>query len=188
MVRVEGLQVILAEPLSYLHPHRLSLPAGFDGLEARRLLNRIVLEGLALQDPWPAMRLSAMANQWIHHWQRLPYIAELMGAYRLMPELARGGTLLGLPLSLRRFASYSLGTRSSLPIDSAQVSMEQVQAAGLNALCSWHAQVPTMLLKRLTLQFCASVVRLHEQWPVAEPDPALFHLAVQHARLYPNPD
>jgi len=188
MARVEGLQAILAEPLSYLHPQRLSVPAGFDCPEARRLLNRIVLEGLQLEGPWPSVQLSPMANQWVGHWRRLPHIAELMGAYRVMPELARGGALRGLPMSLRRFASYSLGTRSRLPIDSPQVSMEQVQAAGLNALCSWHGQVPAMLLKRLTLQFCPSVVRLHEQWPVAEPDPALFHLAVQHARLYPNPD
>lgn len=188
MARVEALQVILAEPLSYLHPQRLSVPAGFDGPEARRLLNRIVLEGLELQGPWPSTGLSAMARQWVCHWQRMPYIADLMGVHRLMPELARGGALLGLPLSLRQFASYSLGTRSRLPVDRPPVSMEQVRAAGLNALFSWHAQVPTMLLERLTLQFCASVVRLHEQWPVAEPDPALFHLAVQHARLNPNPD
>lgn len=111
-----------------------------------------------------------------------------MGVYRLMPELARGGALLGLPLPLRRFASQSHGARSALPVECPVISMQVIEAAGLNALCSWHEQVPSMLIERLTLQFSTSVVRLHEQWPLATPDPALFHMAVQHARLYPNPD
>jgi type III secretion system OrgA/MxiK family protein len=187
MSHAECLQRILAEPLSYLHPQRLSVPAGFDGPEARNLLNRIVLEGLELQGPWPSTPLTAVASQWVRHWRQLPYIARLMGAYRLMPDLARGAALLGLPLPLRRFAGCNLGTRSGLPIGCSPVSVEQVEAAGLNALCGWHEQVPPMLLERLTLQFSEPIVRLHRQWPVTEPDTALFFLAVQHARLYPNP-
>ncbi|WP_237884957.1 secretion system protein [Pseudomonas sp. PGPR40] len=188
MSHAECLQRILAEPLSYLHPQRLPVPAGFDGPEARNLINRILVEGLALQGPWPSMPLTAVANRWVRHWAQLPYIAALMGAHRLLPNLARGAALQRLPLPLRRFAGCSLGDRSGLSIQCSPVSMEQVEAAGLNALWSWYEQVPPMLLERLTLQFSESVVRLHRQWPVTEPDTALFFLAVQHARLHPNPD
>jgi type III secretion system OrgA/MxiK family protein len=188
MSDLERLRQILAEPLAYLHPQRLVIPAGFEEAEARRLLNRIVLEGLELQGPWPSMPLTGVARQWVRHWRRLPYIASLLGAYRLMPDLARGAALRCLPVSVRRFAGYSLGARSGLPFEGSPVAMEQVEAAGLNALWSWHGQVSSMLLERLALQFSEPVVRLHRQWPVLKPDPTLFFLAVQHARLHPLPD
>jgi type III secretion system OrgA/MxiK family protein len=188
MSHAECLSEILAEPLSYLHPQRLPLPEEFAGPEARGLLNRILLEGLEKRRASPATPLTAVAQQWVRHWRQLPYIARLMGAYRLMPDLARGATLLCLPLPLRRFAGYSLGVRCALPVGRSPVSIEQVEAAGLNALWSWYEQVPPVLLERLTLQFSEPVVRLHRQWPVTQPDTALFFLAVQHARLYPNPD
>lgn len=188
MTNVDCLQTILAQPLSYLDPQRLSVPAGFDGEQARMQLNGMLLEGLALQAPWPSAPLSAMATLWVSHWWRLPFVARLMGAWRLMPDLARGAALSRLPLPVRRFAGYSQGARSGLPIERLPVSAQQVDAAGLNALWSWHEQVPFMLLQRLVLQFPEPVVRLHEQWPVSEPDTALFFLAVQHARRYPNPE
>jgi type III secretion system OrgA/MxiK family protein len=188
MSELELLERILVEPLGYLHPQRLVVPAGFEGIEARTLLNRIVLEGLGLQGPWPSMPLTGVAKQWVRHWRQLPYIALLMGAYRLMPDLTRGAALLRLPGAVRRFASFNLGPRGGLPIECAPVSTAQVEAAGLNALWSWHEYVPRLLLERLDLQFCETVVGLHRQWPVTKPDPTLFFLAVQHARLYPNPD
>ncbi|WP_339504448.1 secretion system protein [Pseudomonas sp. RL_105y_Pfl2_101] len=188
MSDLECLEHILAEPLAYLHPQRLVIPAGFEGDEARTLLNRIVLEGLGLQMPWPSMPLTGVVKQWVRHWRQLPYVALLMGAYRLMPDLARGAALLRLPGPVRRFASFNLGPRGCLPTECAPVSMAQVEAAGLNALWSWSEHIPGLLLERLDLQFCESVVRLHRQWPVTKPDPILFFLAVQHARLHPNPD
>lgn len=188
MTDVERLQEILADPLAYLHPRRLVVPAGFDGPEARGLLNRIVLEGLELQGPWPSVPLTGVAKQWVRHWRRLPYVALLMGACRLLPELVRGAALLRLPMPVRRFVGLTLGTRGDLPIDCSPVSVEQVEAAGLNALWSWQAQIPALLLERLVLQFPEPVVRLHRQWPVTPPDSTLFFLAVQHARLYPLPE
>lgn len=186
---VDCLQSILDEPLAYLHPQRLVVPAGFDVPQARSLLNRIVVEGLALQQPeLPSMPLTGVAEQWIRHWQLLPYIARLIGAARLMPHLARGAALLRLAGPVRQFASYGCGLGDRLALDDSLICVEHVDAAGLNALWSWSEAVPPMLLERLPLQFSEPVVRLHRQWPVTKPDPALFFLAVQHARLHPNPD
>jgi type III secretion system OrgA/MxiK family protein len=188
MSDLECLQKILGEPLGYLHPQRLIVPAEFEGVEAQNVLNRIVLEGLEPQGPWPSMPMTGVVKQWVRHWRHLPNIALLMGASRLMPDLARGAALRWLPVSVRRFASCALAARGDLLIKSSSDSLEQVEAAGLNALWSWHAQVPSMLLERLALQFTEPVVRLHRQWPVKKPDPILFFLAVQHARLHPLPD
>jgi hypothetical protein len=66
--------------------------------------------------------------------------------------------------------------------------MQQVQAAGFKSLLSWSDHIPHCLLVRLPLQFSASVVDMHGQWPATEPDKALFFMAVQHARYHPNPD
>ncbi|MBT2339695.1 MULTISPECIES: secretion system protein [Pseudomonas] len=187
MSDVECLRRIFAEPLGYLHPQRLLIPREFEGAEARSLLNRMLLDGLSMPVWLPSVRLTGVAKQWVRHWRQLPFIALLMGAYRLMPELARGAALRCLPASVRRFAGYHLGARGDLPIDRLPISMEQIEAAGLNALWSWHQQVPPWLLERLALQFSEPVVRLHRQWPVPKPVPTLFLLAVQHARLDPIP-
>lgn len=184
----ERWQRIFTEPLDYLHAQRLTVPSGFQTPDARRVLNQIVLEGLSLQGPWPPMPQTAIAVVWVRQWRQLPRIALLMGAWRLFPQLARGGALQHLPESLRRFASCNPGPRINLPIPSSFSPIQQVEAAGFNALSGWRDCLPPPLLDRLALQFSAQVIDLHKQWPVAEPDPTLFFLAVQHARLHPNPD
>jgi hypothetical protein len=72
MSDLERLQKILAEPLGYLHPQRLIVPAEFEGPEAQNVLNRIVLEGLGLQGPWPSMPMTGVAKQWVRHWRHCP--------------------------------------------------------------------------------------------------------------------
>lgn len=184
----ERLRRILAEPLDYVHPQRLSIPTGFDSPDARRVLNQMLLEGLDQQGPWPPTAMTAVAQQWIRQWQQLPYIASLMGAWRLFPQLARGGALQQLPMPLRQFASCRPGPRTSMPLGPSSVPLQQVEAAGFNLLSSFSGRLPLPLFERLSLQFSPHVIGLHAQWPVAEPDTALFILAVQHARLHPNPD
>lgn len=184
----ERLRRILAEPLDYVHPQRLNIPMGFDSPDARRVLNRMLLEGLGEQGPWPPMPLTAVAQQLIRQWRQLPYIACLMGAWRLCPQLARGGALQQLPMPLRQFANCRPGPRASVPLESSSEPLKQVEAAGFNALSGLSGFLPPLLLERLALQFSPHVVGLHTQWPATEADPALFFLAVQHARLHPNPD
>lgn len=184
----ERLQRILAQPLDYVHPQRLQLPPEFAGSEARCALNRLLVEGLGQPQLLPATPQTAVAQAWIRQWQQLPYIAALMGAWRLFPYLSRGAALQALSLPVRRFAGCRPGRRPPLPVGLSSSPMQQVEVAGLNALCSWSDVISPSLLARLPLQFSAEVVELHKQWPEAEPDQTLFFLAVQHARLYPNPD
>ncbi|MEZ1316883.1 secretion system protein [Pseudomonas fluorescens] len=188
MLCAERLRRILTEPLDYLHPQRLDVPVGFDSPEARRALNQILLEGLGPSDPWLPMPLTAVARQWVGQWRHLPYIARLLGVWRLFPRLAQGGLLQQLPRPLRLFAGCRPAGRSSPPLDPTGVLMHQVQAVGLNSLAGLAECVPAPLFERLPLQFSPDVVDLHAQWPVATADPTLFFLAVQHARLHPNPE
>lgn len=184
----ERLRQIFAEPLEYVHPRRLNLPPGFDSPDARRVLNRMLLEGLDQQGPWPSMPLTGVAQQWIRQWRQLPYIACLMGAWRLFPQLARGGALQQLPMPLRRFASCRPEPRDNVLLEPSWTPLQQVEATGFHLLSNFSGLLPLPLFERLFLQFSPQVVGLQTQWPVAEPDTALFILAVQHARLHPNPD
>lgn len=172
----------------FAHPQRLRIPREFDGPDARGALNRILLEGFGEQHSLPATPLTPIADLWVRQWRQLPYIACLMGAWRLSAQLARGAAWQQLPLSLRRFASCRLGPRVGVPLELSAAPMQQVEVAGFNSLSGLSEHLPPLLLQRLSLQFSPEVVGLHKQWPVAEPDPALFFLAVQHARYHPNPD
>lgn len=184
MACAERLRQILGEPLEYLHPQRLELPAGFDNPGARCALNRILLEGSDLSAPWPC---NGVAQQWIRQWRQLPYIARLMGAWRLFPQLARGGAVQRLPASLLQFAGCRPAPRACLPLERSCAPLQLVDAAGYHALVGLSGFVSSPLLERLRLQFAADVIDRQAQWPLAAADTTLFFLAVQHARHYPNP-
>lgn len=182
----ERLRQILDEPLAYLHPQRLELPAGFENAQARHALDQLLLDGLGLRNESPSMPLSAVALQWVKQWRQLPEIARLMGAWRMYACLAQGGRLQQLPRSLRRFAGCRPGPRVSLALQPHIELLPQIEAAGFNALSGLREFVPASLLERLALQFSPEVVDLHAQWPQATADTTLFFLAVQHARLHPQ--
>ncbi|WP_030127895.1 secretion system protein [Pseudomonas sp. QTF5] len=184
----ERLRQIFYEPLDYVHPQRLRIPEGFDGPDARDALNRILLEGFGEHRSLPVTPLTPIADLWVRQWRQLPYVACLMGAWRLSAQLARGAAWQQLPMSLRRFASCRPGPRADVPLELSTAPTQQVEVAGFNSLSGLSEHLPPLLLQRLSLQFTPEVVGLHKQWPVAEPDPALFFLAAQHARYHPNPD
>ena len=184
----ERLRRILDEPLDYLHPQRLQLPAGFNHGKARDALNRILLEGMDSPEAATSMPLTAVAQLWIRTWGQLPYIACLIGAWRLFPQLVRGKVLQQLPAPVRQFAGCRPGPRVCLPLEGSCAVLHQVEAAGFNALVGLAKYIPPPLLQRLSLQFSPAVVDQQAQWPDAVADTTLFFLAVQHARLYPNPE
>ena len=184
---VERLRRILDEPLDYLHPQRLQLPAGFNHAEARHALNQILLERMDSPEASTSMPLTAVAQLWIRTWRQLPYIACLIGAWRLFPQLVRDKVLQQLPAPMRHFAGCRPGPRVCLPLERSCAVLHQVEAAGFNALVGLSGFIPPPLIQRLPLQFSPLVVDQHAQWPDAAADSTLFFLAVQHARLYPNP-
>ncbi|QXI27094.1 protein OrgA [Pseudomonas vanderleydeniana] len=172
------LRQILWQPLDYLEPGRLQLSGAFADEPTRQVLNHILLEGLQL--PMSLSRPDTFVAVWIRHWRQLPQVARLMGAQRLWPALARGARMGALSVQVREFARCAIGPRSPLALSAEYPVLQQVDGMGLAYLLG--LALPAALRERLVLQFPATVVAWQACLPVSQSDPALFFLAVQHAR------
>lgn len=174
------LRQILWQPLDYLEASRLELPEAFVAEPARQALNRLLLEGLQL--PLSLPNPGAFAAVWIRHWRQLPQIARLMGAQRLWPQLARGARMGQLSARVRDFAQCAIGPRLAWALSDEAPLLPQVDGVGLAHLLAFDRPVPEALRERLVLLFPEAVVAWQVRLPALVADPALFFLAVQHAR------
>ena len=185
--RTEALRAILQQPLDYLHPHRAVVPALFDEPAARAVLNQSLLKGLQLSCPDPQqLKRNSWTDCWVAHWQHLPAVARLMGAHLMWPQLARGARMRELNVPTRAFACIDLGNRPTVEVSEAGGLEQSLCAQGLAALAAWHPHIPEALMQRLYLQFSPRVVELQQSLPLLAPNPSLFILAVQHARIHQN--
>lgn len=183
----EALRTILQQPLDYLHPHRGVVPALFDEPATRALLNQSLLRGMGLSCPDPQqIKRNPWADCWVEHWQHLPAVARLMGAHLMWPQLARGARMRELNAPTRAFARIDLGHRPTVAVTEAAGLEQSLCALGLAALAAWHQHIPESLMQRLFLQFSPRVVELQQTLPLLAPNPSLFILAVQHARIHQN--
>ncbi|MFJ3482222.1 hypothetical protein ACIPL1_02450 [Pseudomonas sp. NPDC090202] len=182
----ESLRRILAEPLDYVHPQRLSLASTLDTSVVRKHINQLLSQQLCSLDS--EQRLSPVARSWVEHWRLLPDAAALIGAYLAWPHLAAGGRLTHLPKAQRQFAALRIAPRLAHCAFDGLPLPEQLQALGLNALLGAREQVPQALSERLALQFPVAVVARQHDLPPASLDAALFRLAIQHARFHSNTD
>ncbi|RII78287.1 hypothetical protein [Pseudomonas monteilii] len=183
----EALRAILQQPLDYLHPHRGVVPALFGEPAARALLNQSLLRGLELSCPDPQqLKRNRWTDCWVAQWQHLPAVARLMGAHLMWPQLARGARMRELDAPTRAFARIDLGSRPTVAVSEADGLEQSFGALGLAALAAWHQHIPEALMRRLLLQFSPRVVELQKNLPLLTPNPSLFILAVQHARIHQN--
>lgn len=181
---VEACTAILQRPSSYMHAQRLMLPIAMDTPAARSVIDELLVEALSLPT-MPAQQLLAcpIANLWVRHWHQLPRIAELLGAYFLMPQLAKGAGWARLSATQRRFALFCLGERTRcdgadrIPIDIRQ------ETVGLSALSSLQSTLPRVLAVRVPLLFSPRAQAWQTRLPAVQCSPVIFHMATQHARF-----
>ncbi|MDD1015996.1 hypothetical protein [Pseudomonas rubra] len=180
---LEWTERLARHPTYWLSADRLDLPPEFHGPQVRRVLDEVLVQGLelpALPQAWPNHDVTLL---WLEHWLLLPRIAQLLGAYRLWPVLARDATTDGLTPALRTFASCTLGPRPLLDELPDLALPLRLETLGLNALLAWQTEVPAGMLARLYLQFPYQVVVLQAELAVAQPDKGLLLMALQHARF-----
>jgi type III secretion system OrgA/MxiK family protein len=107
-------QTVMFDPLAYIHPERLHLPAIFDSPAQRAAINRLLIARYRLDLPrLPQPLQSARPRNeteelLLKHWLHLPQIVFLLGCQRLRLALARRGGLLRLPASARAFITLPL--------------------------------------------------------------------------------
>ncbi|WP_157654660.1 type III secretion apparatus protein OrgA/MxiK [Burkholderia ubonensis] len=177
-----GLRRVLFDPLSYLHPRRLSLPASFTGQPAARAAaNELLLAAYQLRNDCTDVELDAMARQLLRHWMRLPQAAYLIGCHARRSQLAWRGAMLSLPQWARAFATIDL------PTDAASKQQppchDELLRAGYARLRCWRERLPLPLAQRFPLLFSP-----HVDAAPTEPgaDPTILTLALQYAQRHPH--
>lgn len=178
------LQRIRFDPLSYLHPQRVQIPARLINTPtARTAVNDILLRSYALD--WQPFQLDALAKQWIHHWYRLPHVAYLIGCHSLRADLAWKGNSCKLPHWANNFMRLTLPTEIST--GHKVIGDTELLTAGYTRLHPWVTRLPQPLAQRFPLQFPAAIeMAINDTAPQAEADPLILTLALQYAERYPN--
>lgn len=176
----DALQCVLFEPLSYLHPQRVHIPANLTVRSAAQAAaNELLLHAYRLEVRCAA--LSPLARQWVRHWNHLPQVAYLIGCHTLRAELAWGGGGLNLPVWAHPFTTIVLPVTQ--PAGQAVTSHDILLKTGYSQLLPWASKLPEPLEQRFPLLFPSNIDTVALQ-PAA--DPLILTLALQHAQRYPN--
>jgi type III secretion system OrgA/MxiK family protein len=176
-------RAILFDPLSYLHPQRLRLPAALDSPRQRAVVNDMLVSGHRLDCHWPAGPLNSAARQFLRHWPRLPQAAYLIGCQTLRAALGWQGGLLRLPAWAQDFAIMGLDSPGGIE-PSRSLAHNDLLRAGYSHLLAWKEELPSALAQRLALLFPPIV----DGMPAASgsPDVLLLTLALQYAQRHPH--
>ncbi|PRP71107.1 hypothetical protein BUE93_08495 [Chromobacterium amazonense] len=171
---------VLFDPLSYLHPRRLSLPVALTASQqSRAAANELLLAAYQLSSDCGSLEMDAVTRQWLLHWRRLPQIAYLIGCHSLRANLTWRGGLLTLPEWAYTFITIDLPTdpAPAQPI----FSHDMLLSAGYARLQAGRKRLPLPLAQRLPLLFPPHVDTVEA---TTGADPLIFALALQHAQRY----
>ncbi|MEJ8674085.1 type III secretion apparatus protein OrgA/MxiK [Chromobacterium amazonense] len=181
-MHASSLQRVLFDPLSYLHPGRLSLTASLtEPATARAAVNSLLLAVFKMEHNCDDSLLDSLARQWLRHWLRLPQTAYLIGCHFLRADLAWRAGQLALPEWAHAFSTIALPTEAA-PRQAAP-SHNAILRAGYARLLPWRARLPTPLAQRLPLLFPPHVDTVTAQQGA---DPLILTLALQHAQRHPH--
>ncbi|HID7510660.1 TPA: type III secretion apparatus protein OrgA/MxiK [Enterobacter hormaechei] len=176
----DALQRVLFDPLSYLHPQRVQIPASLTASSAARAaVNELLIRTYRLEIR--CADLSPLARQWVRHWGHLPHTAYLIGCHTLRAELAWGGESLNLSAWVHPFTAIELP--ATRPAGRHVTSHDMLLKTGYSRLQAWASQLPEPLAQRFPLLFPSDIDTAALQ-PAA--DPLILTLALQHAQRYPN--
>jgi type III secretion system OrgA/MxiK family protein len=191
-------QSVIYNPLGYIHPQRLSLPAGFEAPAQRAAINAMLLRRYRLEATPIASEQAAAAGLLLKHWFRLPQIALLLGCQRLRLSLARRGALLRLPLWAQTFASLPLLPQIGLEsaVDAAHACQGDqgdhgvLLRHGMQQLGIALGPLPTALAQRMPLMFAPAFDTAAAPKYVADEARTPAHsltltMAIQHVKRYP---
>ncbi|AXE33253.1 type III secretion apparatus protein OrgA/MxiK [Chromobacterium phragmitis] len=185
MAEMNGaLRTILFDPLSYLHPERLSLPPALSSPEGRRVVNDMLLAGYGLSTDWMPSPDDRSHRWWLESWRHLPQAAYLMGCQLRRAALAERGAILSLPGWAKSFAALSIADADGAAMGENLPGHDGLLLAGYGQLLAWRARMPEALRQRLPLLF-PSWVDANARAP-SRPDTLLLTLALQYAKRHPH--
>jgi len=181
-------QAVMFDPLSYIHPERLTLPAAFGAPGQHAIINRMLLDHYQLSSDLPRVMPGSLDYLLLKHWLQLPQLAYLLACQRFRVALSRGGKLLSLPDWARSFAVLPLSHSGDDAMPAGGLDITTMLQQGLVDLLSRCHGVAPALRQRIPLLF-PHIVKMAEFPPpaaAAERDDILLILALQHVKKFPG--
>ncbi|MDB5774610.1 MAG: type secretion apparatus protein OrgA/MxiK [Herbaspirillum sp.] len=185
------LRTVMFDPVSYIHPLRLQLPAAFNNPRRRSIVNRMLLDHYDLSEKEPRLVPGGIDHLLVNHWQHLPRLALLLGCQRFRSALLHRGLLLKLPAWARSFAVLPLhAAASNSPTQRRYDGVLDegiLRAYGLSALLRHCRSCAPALKQRIPLLFPAPAMRTEEipaEIYPTENDNILLILAIQHVKKF----
>jgi len=130
------------EPLSWMHPQRLPLTAGFRHAQSRSVINDMIIEARGWSSERPVSPLNGLARHFVGQWTSLPQVALLIACQRYRASLARQGRLMALPLWLRSFAQLhivdsSVASLAAAPDYTTLLAWGKHEIMNYGQICPW---------------------------------------------------
>ncbi len=184
-MKTTPLDTVLFNPLSWMHPQRLPLKTGFDGIRQRSIINDMIIEAHGWSTQRPVLPETGLAPHFISQWHFLPQVALLIACQRHRAALTRQGRFMSLPAWVRSFAQLEI-VDSAAPLPAAVRIPETLLAWGKNELVAGGRQLPAVIRQRISLLFSSDMDRDGNAGFHPSPSPLLIKFAFQHAKR--NPD
>lgn len=178
-MRQQKINQIIYDPLSWIYPGRFKLDVVLDTVRCRSVINDILINHFML----PLSGVNVHHNLealFIQYWHVLPQAALRIACLRQRSLLAVCGNIIHLDAGVRQFARLDL-IASSAPVDSV-FSQEALWHQAFKELWLYKNNLSAVLVKRLPLLFCESVVSEPDLQETTQPDSLLLRLAIQHAK------
>lgn len=184
MQTIQPLEAILFDPLSWMHPQRLTLTPGLSGARQRSIINDMIIASQGWSVATPLLTPGWLARQCVDQWHRLPQVALLIACQRHRALLARQGRIRLLPAWVRAFAELAI-VESVASACVAQPTLGTLLFWGKNELLSGGELLPTVLSQRIALLFSPALDRENEARAASPDSPLLIKLAFQYAKRNP---
>lgn len=184
-MKITPLDTILFNPLSWMHPQRLTLKRGFDGIAQRSIINDMIIWAHGWSTERPVLAETGLAEHFIHQWEHLPQVALLIACQRHRAALSRQGRIMSLPAWVRRFAQLDI-VDSAAPLSLMPWEPLTLIAWGKDELAACGQQLPEALRQRISLLFPLHMDRDDAASRQISPNPLLIKLAFQHAKRDPD--
>ncbi|WP_413735571.1 type III secretion apparatus protein OrgA/MxiK [Sodalis sp. RH21] len=184
MQTIPPLDVILFDPLSWMHPRRLPLAPPLSGCGPRSIINDMVIAAQCWSTQRPEVPEHGLAAHFIRHWHALPQVALLMACQRHRALLSRQGRLRLLPGWARQFAELAIVESSAGPAVPV-IMPDTLLAWGKSELLACGPWLPLAIQQRIPLLFSPDMDRSDGAAPAAPPSPLLIKLACQYAKRNP---
>lgn len=180
-MKIAPLDRILFDPVAWIHPQQITIPAMFRQGRSRSVINEVLRSKFQLPEPEAVPQEQGLTRFFIRHWPHLAQAAFLLCCQRYRATLMRQGLYGRLPATVRQFMTLDLLPSCSLSQE-AIIGREELTARMAYELSGFEQQIAAPLRPCLALLFPAQKSLQRDARSVPAVDLLTLKLAIQHAQ------